>query len=530
MNGNSSIGSIFLTIGIIVVSLYISLNVFAGGANALGEFYFYIMIGSAIFGLVSPKKAFFYLLFLGVYLDFFKRLMIMDAGIQMTHLFWVLGIAPATFAGIVISVLFNLSKGAPLRLGDRSVTLWTILTLLAFFGLAVMINRKNLGGRNAASLVNGLVYIPMLFVVPRLFPGVGELLKLIRVFVYLMVPSAIYLIFQSYLGMTWWEDLYMSSGLSIEARQYGESIFRVPGTMSCAAAATVAFSLAAGLCLNPAIWRWNLQEKATGTMPVLRFLLAFLFAFAAWRTFTRSGWIMGFALVGLLPMLRYKWSTLLIYISGAITAVLLVASAGWLLKNKILNKLDESHGAVSDEFRQSSRLATMSDRLEGYLELTTNSRIFTPFGARMAGLNTAVVSQFQSHNFFSTALIKYGYVPLLSFFVALCVILKKLHSTCFKGRGTASHDVMVVGLGIALTFLMGALVNDAMFVTFPNNVILFLFLGCCTSVVIADGHRIDLLRKQAAAEEEALREKERENKMGRRGRPNRSQLRKPMLA
>ena len=95
MNGNALI-RILATFGLLIASLWVAFDIFTSGSNAVARFYMYAMVTAGGFGLLNARRAFYLLLFLTGYLDFFKRFMIFDSGLSKMDLYYVLGIAPAT--------------------------------------------------------------------------------------------------------------------------------------------------------------------------------------------------------------------------------------------------------------------------------------------------------------------------------------------------------------------------------------------------------------------------------------------------
>ena len=106
MNGNALV-RILATFGLLIASLWVAFDIFTSGNNAVARFYMYAMGVSGVYGLLNGRKAFYLLLFFTAYLDFFKRLMIFDSGVSKFDLYYVLGIAPCTLAGIAGNILYQ---------------------------------------------------------------------------------------------------------------------------------------------------------------------------------------------------------------------------------------------------------------------------------------------------------------------------------------------------------------------------------------------------------------------------------------
>jgi hypothetical protein len=478
-----------------MIALWVSMDIFASGGNALGKFYFYILIASFLYGLFSPKKAFFYLLFQTAYLDYFKRLMILDSGVRMFDLYWVLGISPATFAGIALGLIFQLGKSDKLRAGEGKIIVISVLVTMGLFGLAIA--GTGMRGKGLGNVLNSVMYIPCLFVIPRLFSSPEELARMLRFICYLYIPSAAYLIYQSYFGLTWWEHKYLQSGLSIEVRQYNEKVFRCMGTMAGASGATIIYSLIAALLAHGGLWRWSSANRpSTNSSPVLRFCLAIFFAFGAWRTFSRTGWVLGLAALAAMIALDKRSLVIMLYASAAVLMISLFAATPYLLKHKVLNDIDQGNRQeMSAEGQQSSQLSTLNGRLEGYDDLMSNPRLWTPFGKRFSG-NKSAFLQVRSHDFVTDIIVNYGFVPLLVGLFLVGKVLITLHTRVFNMRESLNKTITITGISVVLGIALGGITSGAIFSVFPQNLFVYMFFGSAIAMIL-----IEVEAEHAAAKE-----------------------------
>jgi hypothetical protein len=523
---NNAVTSIFMTFAVMILALYVSIDIFASGKNALGQFYFYILIGSFLFGFFSHRKAFYFLLMQTAYLDYFKRLMVLDSGVSQMDLYWVLGISPATFSGIVLALLFQLGKASKLRPLEGRI----IVITLIFMALSAVIVAGGSGGgfRALGNAVNGIIYMAALFVVPRIFAKPGDLHRCMKFIIYLYIPSACYLIYQSYFDLTWWEHLYLQKGLSIEVRQYNEKVFRCFGTMAGASTATVVYSFLSAQLIHGGLWRYHADGTPRSSAPFLRGLLAVFFAFAAWRTFSRTGWVLGGACLFAYLCLPKRSMVAALYASFALTLVTIIAAAPYLLKHQVLNEIDIANKkTMSEEAGQSTQLATLNGRLEGLYSLVTKSQYWTPFGPKLAGIDVNKVrGTVYSHDFLTDILMYYGFVPLLLGLYLVYRVLRLLHHVIFTLPSCLERELAVLGVGTTLGIALGGMSSGAIFSVFPQNLFVYFYLGATLSIFLINKEKSiadKMLRADAAEEEEAL---AREERLGRfqRPTPNRRRL------
>lgn len=498
MNGNALI-RILATFGLLIASLWVAFDIFTSGSNAVARFYMYAMIVCGVYGLLNARKAFFLLLFLTGYLDFFKRFMIFDETPSRADLYYVLGIAPATLAGICGNVLYQHFTG---KLSERPGLGKMIAWVLGIAGALMFLSLTARGDsyRSLGDSVNAVVYIVLLFVVPALFRKPDDVRHMLKVVVIFYVPAVIYMLVHFFnKGIFDWEMDYLKSGLTIEIRQLSQNVFRPFGTMNSAANACMVFAVLFALCCSR-MWTTPSKEgRVEGFF--FRFLLLPLLVLAMYATYSRTGWVFAIVAVIIVPLLRSRATTLMGYLSVVALFIFLLSAASWLLKHKVLNEWSEEllHGNRTAERSQATNLATLNARLEGYESLATVSEAWTPFGLRLSGHTESVVrGKVATHDMLTSLLMSYGYVPLLAAFCFIMFHLWKLHSFVFEEREPLARSVGNTCLAIALTLTSGAFTNGAQFSTYPINFFIWFSFAITVSMRMYAVER-DLLLKPGSA-------------------------------
>lgn len=485
---------IAITFAVMIMALWISMDVFASGSNAFGKFYFYMLIGAFILGLISPRRGFFFLLFCAGYLDYFKRLMILDSGLRQLDLYYVLGIAPAAMAGMSITVLYQLATATRRRPGEGLMAI-TAVAVIILVGIAALAG-KGSAMRSLGDVVNTVIYLNLVYVVPSLFRTPEELRGALKGSILIFIPSILYYIYQSHAGFTWWEYKYLLSGLTQEIRQLSERIVRVFGTMNGAASATIVYSISAVILLFSDVWKYkDTSGQKNGSSSIFRTLLAMIFIYAAYRTFTRTGWILAlFALFGFVTF-RSKLLSKAFYISLFLFTLTVILSSGYIVKHQVLNSVSEIIiGNRGAEFAQASHLGTLNDRLEGFSALVNQPKVWTPFGATFAGTTAEkMLGGLKMHDAFTEALIKFGYIPLFFLMAGLFWLLKAMHQLAYRSPKGLEQSLVVTCLACFVGMLMGVLVSSAALVVYPVNFFLYFYLGIVMGVKL---YRAELARNE----------------------------------
>lgn len=485
----SNLNKLVFGILMALLGVWAALNVITARGNILGELYFYLMIISGVFGLMMPRPAFFYLIFLTAYVDFFKRLMVFGDNLSLLDLYWVLGIAPATLAGITVSVLFgalqgrfSVSKGQ--NIWNISVIVFTALAIVAAALAGGMAAYRQLG-----DAVNIVLYISMLVVVPVLFPTPAELAALLRTILLIFVPSALYMWHHGIFGVRDWEIAYLRLGASSEIRMLYERFFRPFGTMNSASAASMIFAVFSMFAL---LVPWRAKDE-DGSRPLgnkgafLKLAVFPLFLVAAIFTYTRTGWVLGLACFGVMICFRHKLLTQLCYVASGVVVAGLIFGASWMLKNEVLREINRiifNTVPASEKMLGSFSLLTFNSRLRSFEHLTSNSDIWTPFGFKVAGLEQSLVytegSGIYVHDAITDSLMKFGYVPLAILLLFGIWSVIKIHSTVFQQTSPLAKGVAVAGAAGAFSFAVAGLSSWSVLYTFPVNCYLWL---CCGIVV-----------------------------------------------
>ncbi len=469
MNGNALI-RILATFGLLIASLWVAFDIFTSGSNAVARFYMYTMIVAGVYGLLNARRAFYVLLFLTGYLDFFKRLMIFDTGVSRMDLYFVLGIAPATLCGMAGNILYQHFTG---KLKGRPGINKLIVAVCLCTALAMLLALTSGSGsyRSLGDTVNATIYLLLLFIVPVLFRTPEELRHMLKILVILYIPAIAYMLMHYFRGgILAWEMDYVKSGLTIEIRQLSERVFRPFGTMNSAANASMVFAGILALCFS-GMWTKPDRHGRKDFFPV-RFFLIPAIALAMFATYSRTGWVFAVIAVIAAPMMRNRLLTMSGYILAIGAFVGVILASGYLLRHRLLNEWSEDiyMEKRTGEWSQATNLATLNDRLEGFESLVKEPRAWTPLGLKLSShTESSVRSNVATHDMFTDLLLNYGYLTMLAAGIFMMYHLWKLHRLVFYEPEPLTRSVAATCLAIGLATASGATVNGAQFSTYPVN-------------------------------------------------------------
>ncbi len=465
------------------LALLVGFKIIFGGGNALGNLFLYSAIGALLVGAVSPKGGFYIALFCSFYIDFFKRLLVMAGNISGLDVFYVLGIPPLAMMGVCIGILHGFVTGKSTYTRFHYV-MFAVVAGLFLARALVMSRAMGVHAGMIAELDRRSTYLTLLFIIPVLFRSREEIEKLFRVVIVLCIPVCLYLIHQAYFGLATWEERYLLTGFSIEARQFNERIFRPFSTMNAAANVSVVLSIMAALILIP--WRTGDRWSLAAYFKPGRLVLALFFAFCAWLTLSRGGWVCGGVALVSSVLFRSRLGTVLAYGCGIAAMVTVMVSASWVLQNDKLTEWSSSLAGKDATDRQlmSVRLGTFASRLTSYENLLTKSEYWTPLGIPIShGITVDQFSEkgYYAHDAITNALLTYGYIPLTVGGISLICIVLTIHRGVLSASDPDMKNLMTASLACAIGIAAGLMANGAQLRTYPVNLYFWFFFSVVTT-------------------------------------------------
>ena len=474
----NEIGQFLLVIVIAAASMFLASSIFSADRNSIGQAAAYGMGAAFVFGMLSPRGGIWLLIILAAYSDLLKRFMVLGSNISTLDLVYVLGMAPAAVAGVALSCFLKKSLGGGFRRSD--LFLLSISAVFMVVGLVAAI-KGGAGLRGLRFAADYGAFSLLVFVLPNLYPTREKLLGLIKKSLLIFVPVAAYGIWQRVNGLADFEVAYLMTGLSVESRQLADVAVRPFSTLNAATSLTMVMAASSILVLR-------LRKERMMSL-VAAYLLLILFLAACYMTFTRVGWLTLVVGVGLIPILRYKTTTILMYVGGFCAFVWVVMASGWILEN--LNDWQDvlygsSDSGVGEE--QGLRIMTLSDRFIGFENMKIRSN-WQPFGIEeegqaISGLGDRYSTTF-SHDAFSRFLFNHGYVPLGLTLILGGAALFWIHKSLFRLplRPRRSGQFALAGA----FGMLSSLATGGTIFQFPSNVFFWFLISLVIVEILGYG-------------------------------------------
>jgi hypothetical protein len=483
----AALGKIVIIILALVFAVVVMLDVLTSYGSSLGRLYLYVAIFSFIFACVAPRGAFALFIFCTCYIDLFKRFMIVYGRPSQLDLYYVLGIPPLLIAGIVAHLLLSFI------IGQRPIERKHIVSfMLSFFflGISLFASMNDYsGGRAFGNAINQGAYSFLFFIIPTMLTNFEEILKLFRWMVWLFVGVAIYMLKQHFFGLSDFEFDYLRSNLSMESRILYENDGALRGFSTMSGAQTVAVFCTCMIVILIAPIK-KVGEKFVKIALPLRLILIPLFLYAAWATVSRGGWVCGITALVVYAILWKKPIAIFGYVTMGVMVLTLIFSSSYILENNVLQDiqlwLQDVAGSTGNAYADRALvMGTMTARFEGFVNLTSNPKIWTPFGMGIAGDKDYLTGGtiMYAHDFITEFLIKYGYIAFVITGIISFWMFTKMNKIYFSmPKGSIYQIICRVSLAFALGIMSGGLGNGAQLWVFPQNFYFYFFLAVVYTV------------------------------------------------
>jgi hypothetical protein len=461
----------FVVVGGGLLMLYIAASVLLSNGNTMGSLFYYMLIGGCIFGMLAPKKAFMLFIVQCACLDFAKRLMVLGGSVSHSDLYFVLGIAPLTVTGITAGLVVRIFFGSvQAQMGDfvRLILAGVIMMLGAFIGYR--------GGGGMAGMMKtvaeGYFYAVLIFAIPLLFPTALEIRKLWRFVLFLFTPVAIYGVCQLMFGFQEFEIDYLKTGLSIEIKQLASDRVRAFSTLNSPTSLSLICSELAAMALL-LVWVGK-RDRKVGINAVMGLAFAAIFV---------SGWLASTVRVGILVvpvalaayvLFRSPRLTLAFYIGCFVAFATLVASSSYLLMNVETWTMRIHEWTGSNDYMANMLDAnTYKDRLMGFVNVLGNPSAYSLFGLG----EDQGMGDFYNHDPLSSALVKFGALPVVGGLVMLAPLLVYLHRSTMGIKDHGSRHLAIACLAVAAGSVAVSMVGGNLISSFPGNAFLAMPIG-----------------------------------------------------
>ena len=486
-------GAPIAIIGGMLIALYVASSILMDEGNQLAGLFFYMLVASGVLGVIAPRLSFFLFVFECGYLDLFKRLMVFAGSITFTDLFWVLGIAPVTVAGITLGLMARMLFGRiGADAGDVRRLIMAVLINLVM-GLLTFAKGGGIGG-TAREMANSSSYTLLLFIVPLLFRTPEEVVKCTRFILFMFVPVLAYTIYQRLFGFQEFEIEYLKTGLSIEIKQLEATRVRAFGTLNSPTSVSVVASSIAAMAYG--LFKISGRDRKLGIGLPAMIILGVL-GVGAWAASTvRVGVLLiPVALIGTM-VFSSPGKTRVFYAVLVTAFITLVVSSSFLYGN-----IESWTQAIATMVGGDSYLTEMlnmnsyKDRLNGFSNVLMNPDAYTMFGMP----NGVEDANGVVHDPLSAALLNYGVIPLAFIMVCVLIFMKRLHGLVFGIEDRTRQLLAAAFLANAAGNIVVSIVNGSLIGTFPVNV----FLWVSFAFVLSLRHADERIAAAAARSKEA---------------------------
>jgi hypothetical protein len=469
-----------IIIGACLLGALTCISVFLGEGNILANLFLYLIAGSALVALVSPRAGFFVCLISSAYVDMLKRLMVVSDRVQMQDLYYVLGFTPVTF-GMVTLALFI--RGL---VGRQTFTAADIRRLAAA-GMIALINMALLlvsagpeGGGGLKEAANSGLYGMIIFTTPLLFPRSDDLLRLFKTILWIFAPVAVYGVSQFVWGFRDFEIEYLRTGLSIEIKQLFTDRVRAFSTLN---SPTSLGAISAAFTVLPLFLAT--QRAASGKrhlgLPIALLLTGVYLAALAASTSRTGLLLIAMSVIGYWCFTS-RTRTLMFYATGLVSFLAMLFAATYLQSR--LDDVSQTLISLGGKYFSEETLTvnTFSDRLQGFAQVLTNPDAYTLFGyGPLRGKDPS--DPLYNHDLFSNILVRYGVVALAAVAIMGTLFLWFSHLSLLNIRDHRKRRIGAMMLALAMGFVAISGISGNVLSIFPVNIIFWLIVAAAIMAV-----------------------------------------------
>lgn len=478
-------------LGGLALMLYALVSILLTEGNQIGYLCKLLLFTGFIFGIVSPRGTLLVWFVSCGYLDLLKRLMVFSGRIFQDDLFYVLGVAPATFGGIVVGVLVHSFFGR-LQLSKTHLGFFVISFLVVITSALMSMRASGMSLRALGpDVANNGVYAFMLFVIPLLYPDRHSVLRLLRFVIIGWLPVMAYGVYQQMYGFQDFEIEYLMKGLSMEIKQLFTDRVRAFSTLnSPTALGTI------GGALTVAALVLGVKPQKQGNKRVLAMpaaaSIALIYMAGMMSSTVRTSLLIPFASLAAAWAFRYRGITWLLYSVLILMFVLLLLSADFILNRIYVWNDLATTGLLSRILGQEmTTIGTFSDRLIGFRNILTNPEAYTLFGYG-SGRGVDPSDPLYNHDLLSNLIVRYGCVPLTIIGLIGFFVVRHIHTAVHQIPSFDDRSLAAASLGISFAVFAVSMLSGNVLSTFPNNVVFWLMLSVTTLLAFAQP-RISLI-------------------------------------
>lgn len=445
----------------------------------------YLSIAAFIISVISPKRGYLILMVLGCYLEVLK----FGAWWQNSRYIDMISLNMPPIAAVV-----GISLGSLLLIITRKVVVsrQLILTWLGAIFIGGLIGGKSLLDEgDMGEAANASVYLMLIPVTLTLFKTKEECFKLLSRAVWVVLPAALYAIYQALFGYPEFHHDFVS-----DYRGWGTNIgdyIQPVGTMN----SPISLGTTSALCLCFLVVRASMRPNRK----FIDWILGVIFVAASILSGRRSSVLLMLIFFTGLFFFKTPWRTVFLYVGSFLTVLSLYVFATPLIYVMDSFNREVAMGMGRGSFlRRFTNTGTFTDRILGFKNMTTNPDLWSLFGSKVSGrmgkfgslgedagslkhegVYEALDDEFV-HDGLNRAIIAYGVIPLIVVGVIAVVLLVKLHRAQFAIRSQEYQKLIRVSVAVILGVGAITLTSQQALTVQPVN--LFVFMWCGVFLVI----------------------------------------------
>ena len=476
----TNLSRLILPVLFVPLAVFAMLQVLTQGGNQLGNTFFMLTLLGAAMGLFTAKAGLLLFFVLQFYLDLFKRLMILGDSLSSQDVMISLSIGPAIIVTACITSASRCFFGKVPFLNQRDLTFLGGCVAVSLLGL--FLGQGGISSGSVTELGQSLLGTSMLgmtaFATYVIIQDRKDQYKVLVFTVIGAIPMALYTFYQSFHGISHWEEEYIRTGISKVLYNFylldGIDEMRPFSTLnthtSLGAVSATMFLVATLLMMN--------AKRLLGSLGNFRLfyvVAACIFLGSCYLSKNRTTYAM--PLLGFFLVFAFSSGkrTLLFYGSAIAVFVWVVINSEWLNNSILAWSADLEGTAFGKAF---GSLGTYQARLASFIQLTSPES-WTPFGLDNR-------ERPEAHDQITETLLKIGYVPLFAMLLVGGSFVFWWHRRCLKTHHLADRSFLISLTAIIVSMGVCGLAYGNMLFVAPVNSLLGAMIGLGMATIRRD--------------------------------------------
>jgi len=456
--------NIIIAFGALVLAVFAIISSFGGGGSVIAALTLRLIPMLMILSLLSKKLGYSILAISVCFIDFVKRLMILDSSISSKDIGYILVVPAAITIALSLPAIGRLIMNR--RNNHNVYRLFLVVVAFNFVACLGLVLSGDIDTRGIQQTMNIAVFAHLVWLVPFLYREGWTRKQLVGPFLISGIIVAVYGVYQAIFGITSLEFDYIMSGHTMLIIEWRETWMRPFSTLSSVH----------GYSMTMAILFWMVSyTRKISFKKVFWAMLMLLVCGAVMSSMVRTAWLAWGLVLPLAFLLRQRYCIPVLYSGVVLVFTGLVLFSGLILHDldSYQDRVEAVAGYSNTKLGRVAQVSTYSERLQGFDNFKNNPEMRTLFGYK----GDTEAEELKSHDPLTSSMRDYGVIPVLLGLIVLSLIFQRVLVSLRSVLDIECKKRCALLLALSLSVMLTSLVSGGHLTVSPINVYWYLILG-----------------------------------------------------